>query len=437
MGKRIKKREQFEVIIDSCCAGDRVLNGANKLIDFAIDGNKTYHPIFEDYKVTIPIQIGTELKRRVFPEFLESEIRTKTEEMKQKGKKPSAFEVFFMDHLEGVKKSKRQNKHVLVEENEISRAYKLIYAAKAEPILRNDREMIGQVAQNASYFLRRYYYNNENVVHSVSPDEVIDFCDKIRAAYQEHEEAFALTEKKMREHNASLTKNVDGLIEEEDVAAFMKLKTLAIDLAVSGAQRENLARSAKRLFKDASPIERCIMQAIYSHSPLHQQVSEDDKLDNGFKNFRKDQGERSIERYLVKKRSKPDPERVTVVITKDRGALNGIEYVRTQGAGHTIIGLSPYGLALTLKELGAINKLEEVLDADTLDVTAQRRSKIETKRTQRPLDTPPVDASAPEHEEKWAHRLAEVMRWGDYEDRLKKIDKRKNGKSGQENGGRQ
>jgi hypothetical protein len=420
MSKRFKKRSKLEVIVDSNCAGKAVLAGVDKLITYGIEGGYAgdthYKPIFQDYRVVLPIQIGTETRRRVFPDFLEAEIRAKTEHLQSQGRSTGALETFFLKHAESDEGRDKEDKHMLVVENEVSRAYKLFFAGKASALLAEDAPAKQRIAEGAQYLAERYGISETGGV--ISSADVESFCDKIRKAYQTHEEHFAETEQKIREQNKKF--NVNDLM---------------IDMVVASAQRENLARKAKKFFADCTPQERCIMQSMYSDRDIYNAVSDD----NEFKRFRRDQGERSVERYLIAKSNEFEQDRVTLVITKDTGALRGIEYVRKSGAGHSIIGLSPYGLGLALEELGLVEDSSKIAGQDSLDAMERRRAKADRQQEARTSDgfaeALASQPNHPDHEAKWAHRLSEIMRWGDYEDRIRKKSRRNDGSSGGDAGG--
>ncbi|MBN8543184.1 MAG: hypothetical protein J0M34_02860 [Alphaproteobacteria bacterium] len=416
MSKKFKRRSKIEVIVDSNCAGGAVLDGVNKLITYATEGgqsgNTIYKPIFSDYRIVLPIQIGTETRRRVFPEFLEAEIRAKAQYLQSAGKPVGALETFFLQHSEGDEDLAKENKHMLVVENEVSRAYKLFFAGKAAALLANNDEATQRIANGARYLAERYGIDISD--HSICPSDVHDFCHRVRETYEKHVEHFADTESKIREQNSKFNIN-----------------DLTVDMVVASAQRENLARKAKKFFADCSPQERCIMQAMYSDRELYNAVSDDD----AFERFRRDQGERSVERYLIAKSNDYEQDRVTLVITKDTGALRGVEYVRKMGAGHSIIGLSPYGLGLALEELGVIEDSSKIAGQDSLDAMERRRAKAERHKSLGYADALLPQPNHPDHEAKWAHRLSEVMRWGDYEDRIQKRSKRESGSGGSNGGG--
>ena len=406
MEKPVKKREKLEIIVDSCCAGDKVFAGVDKLLDYLVDPPREKRRVFDDYQIIIPIQIGTETRRRIFPEILEAEIRAKAAFMHGTGKSAGALEDLVLKHSFGDEDRAPHDKHVRIVENEVSRAYKLFYGAKAQALLNSNRELVANIANASNALMKRYDFEGEHI----RPRDVRKLCHDLSHAYAKHQKDTAEAERKIRMNHSKIIQHIcekTGIT--EDMIDAKKLRQLDVELknTLLDATLENLARCGKKLFNEFSNESRCILQALYSTPELYKPISQSPE----FRPISRDQGERSIDRLLMGKRSKADDSRVTLVISKDKGALNSIEDIR-KSSGRTIIALNPYGFALALKDLGIINNLSEVVESDLLQTVETLRAS--EQRTDRYGRTHTLGQNSVALQEKWGARFAEVVDFGYY-----------------------
>lgn len=136
--------------------------------------------------------------------------------------------------------------------------------------------------------------------------------------------------------------------------------------------------------------------------------------DKEFSKFRADLGEREIENYLYNKRSNPNPNRVTILISEDQGSKYNIQkyYIQRlrQSSQNTIILLSSYGFATALKELGIIKNEIEVFNADSEAFAKFRETKV--NRILEENNTAFVEHIDPQAELKFAKKMVELVELG-------------------------
>ena len=365
--KRIKNREQFEIIVDTCSSGDKVLRGIDKLIS-RITADHHGRSVFQDYRITVPIQLGTESKQCLFPEFLEARL----------SKKSGHLENFYRKHRE----------HFRIVETDTSRAFKMAYCFEASALLNTQeaRESIITLAGKLADELHQAHGHQLQL-----DDAMLDrFIHAMRSEQQTFDARFSEKEQGIRSFHHALQGRSDA----------------ALDALIKTTYRVKLGRAGKRFFEQMPEEFRYFMQALYSDREVNKQVS---KIQE-FKNFRHDQGERAIEDFLFKKRSESNPDRVTLIISEDQGARFSISSLRKK-TENTIFCVSTYGLAQALKQLHLVGSITDVIGEQQLADTYARH---ENRRSRRAPDAQLTmnHVVDPEIEEKWARRLANVVNWG-------------------------
>lgn len=316
-----KKREKLEIIVDSCSAGVKVFADIDKLVAHAIHKEEDRPRIFQNYRITIPIQIGTETKRRIFPDMLTGEVHARG-----RGK----FEDFYLYHAQGDEGREPHERRVKVVENSISLAYKLFYAGKAVPLIQDDADTKARIVAEANRLADRYGMREKT--GEINAGTLERFCGAITSVYGEHVDNFAPTEKLLRGRHAATGAH-----------------SQTIDYRVNVDRRKNLARLSEKFFEHVGPARECLLQAMYSDSQLYRTIGDDPT----FKQYRRDQGERSIEQFLFDKRAETNKDRVTIVVTEDQGARRMLDWARSRGNSNsnTVFPLSASGLAKLVDQL--------------------------------------------------------------------------------------
>ena len=376
----LRLREKLEVIIDTCSMGNKVTRGISLLVQHI--GKADNPSIFHDYRILIPIQLGTEKKQRLFPDFLDAELMTHS---------AGYLEKFYRQHRE----------HTRIVETDVSLSYKLLYAGKAIPMLYYMPFLKEGIVYQARLLASRYDVVLDRVT-SITMDDLNRFCDSVVKVYSKHLQDFALSRREIVAYNLRF-----GVTRPE-----------LLEAIVRSAQQVALSRCAAILFKDCSDAERYLLQAIYEERDLYKTVSEDKE----FILFRRDKGERAIESYLYGRNAESVRDRVTLVISEDMGARRNIHRLRTQSQ-NTVFTISSYGLALALKELKLISALAEIIPDALINEFRAREQPKRVERAKGINNSTMHDLMDPVIERKWAHRLVEVVtngQWSDYRTRLSK-----------------
>ncbi len=375
---RIHKRERLEIIVDSCSLGHKGLRGVEKLLDYAL-GRKPQ--VIGDYSVVMPIQLGTEVRQRLFPEFLQAELRMRRGDR--------GLDAFY----------KRHEDKIRIVETASSYAYKFYYAKGAAAVLLAHPEMHADVLAQANILAERYApYPGAELL--ITADDLAHYLAQITT--RAHAQDRRMSETLVRLHNYHNDSDVPPQVAHVDRRI---------------AERKNLARHAAPFFQNQSLSEQYLLQAMYTEPTLNAMVT----ANPAFTSFRRDIGERAIEDYLYDRRAEPDPGRVSLVISEDRAARLSIHRLREQ-THNTVFVISSWGLAVALKELKLIGKLNTVTNEDLIGQVYERTLLTHSKRVEsRRAQGKPVtsdDVLEPPIERKWAHRLVELVKYGEWSSQI-------------------
>ncbi len=361
-----KKRSFLEIIFDSCSSGKNVLRGLELLTQETKQG-----PVFDGSYFLIPLQVGIETKRKIFIEFLETELSNFD--------KNGAFHEFY-----------RRNKgNILFVETDISQAYKFYFMIRAFKII-DENNLRDKVFNELNKFTEKYYPER---LSSLTYERVKDDYRLIRLQL---ETAYKILLKELdkvyrRIEFQDRLKGFDDKFIEEDFKHAEKLK---------------LSRTFQKTMRALPESTPFILQAIYTSVITSNSLKNDDE----FSIFRHDKGEESIENFLLSKRRETNKGLVTLVISEDVGARKKIQDLRRR-SNNTIFVLSSYGLAFALKNLGLIEDMSEIVDPSILE-NINSRKKDNRRRERKGKTFNDQDVKEPEIEEKWALRLVEVINRG-------------------------
>ena len=299
-------RETFEIILDTCSLGLKQLSGVEELIEYATKGA---NPAYKDYRIVMPVQIGTEVKRRIFSDFLQAELMLLPEEGQIR---KSSLRAFYQKHY----------KHISVEETDVSIVYKMHYMHGAIEELKADPGLADEILGQATHLADRY----KNILgrHEITER---DF-DRLLRKYEEYEAA----------EQASLARAEKGV--------FKHYSPHHVTLALIDAQFTAQARRGKTFLDSLTMPERYCLQAMYSCEPMLMRVSKQPD----FMEFRADQGERAIESYLFNTRRKRDATVASAVVSEDKGARDGIKALR-RFSQNSVLVVNNKGLETTLSIL--------------------------------------------------------------------------------------
>lgn len=300
----IVKRDTLEIIFDNCSSGGKVLEYLNRIADY-VENND----IYKEVKFVIPLQIGTEARRRLFKDFLEDALSIPS-------KKNKSLHEFY----------KNNEGRIEVVETNISNAYKFFYAKESFKVLNKDEGKKDKVINNAVELSKGLYSQEE-----------------IEEAYEKFERLTEETYKKYKENYKSTTRQIKNSLSSilGDNASSSDLKEFLKEI-----KKKVFARAGKLLVAEAGDASRYILQSMYSENSLHKEVNEKGKL----KSYRKDKGERAIEDYLKNFRDKKDGKIATIVVSEDSKAIRRISKMRKE-SHNIIIALREEGLGMLLKGL--------------------------------------------------------------------------------------
>lgn len=368
-----RKREQLEFIIDSCSMGKAVLGTVNKFLHHSV----THEPrVFDHYRVIIPIQLGAEKERRIFPEFLDAELMTRHPH--------KHLHQFYRQHREQTK----------IVETETSLGFKFAFGARAAAYVRTNPLLAQDVVAEAQTLARQY---RPHLGHMPEPNltDLYHFLHRMKKTYDAHQQRVAGNAPHVMAHHAGER----------------------TERALHSAEQVVLARTARQFFAEASATDRLLLQAMYSHRDVHREVFDSP----GFKAYHFNMGERAIEEAMYGRNAESHPERVTVVVSEDMGARNSIQRLRSQ-TSNSVFLLSSWGLAKAAREMGFIRKLDQLIHPESIERVKLRQGHSDARRA-RGERFHMSQVTDPKIEAKWAHRLVEVMRDGIWSDRPSRVSR--------------
>lgn len=296
------KRQTFDIIFDNSSAGSNIINSLDKIADFIESGD-----VYDNVRFTIPLQIGTEISRLLFIDFLEDAM--------QSSKKKHVREFY------------NKNKHrINIVETDISSAYKFFYAYQAFNELK-DEEDIEKILKSAS----------KKIKGDVSIYEL----------KKDFEDFKILTEKVTDEYNKHLKRTKNDIQKYISKLADIDIKPSHTKQLIEDMEKKAYGRAGRDLFKQTSDNMRYILQAMYSDAKLHDRLN---TKKSPLNNYRKDKGERAIENYLQNHRNKTDNKFVTLVVSEDRKAIKRISDLR-KSTNNSIIALREQGLSMMIENL--------------------------------------------------------------------------------------
>lgn len=360
------KRKTLEIIFDTCSSGNDILDTLQKLTNYSLD-NK----FFDSVKFVSPLQLGTEIKQKLFADFLEKELSRNKDKKLHKFYRENAQRFEFI-------------------ETPISVSYKYFFAKKTLKMAYNDFYLRNLILHNALEFIENFY-----------PEKIPEFT-------------FNRLEKTFHEYANLIDDNYDDCKKNYDRSAIRVQKVLsrlglpqsAIDIVKFEAKDKILYRHAKKFFAIAPEEFRFLLQSIYSNEHVRNYL----KHDVEFKKFRADKGEMAIVGYLEHYRLKPDDDVVTLIISEDNGARKNIQEIRRK-TENSIFVLSSYGLGIAMKKIGLIKNVTDIVSHDRFDAIAKRH-KHSVQKINHGIRPTEFDILVPSIEEKWANRLVDLMQNG-------------------------
>lgn len=375
-------RKRLEVIVDTCSMGAKKMRGVNALIAQAMHQQP---PVFSEYRIVMPLQLGTEARQRMFPEFLAKEFEGST--------KDQGLDAFMTLHRD----------HARIVDTVSSKAFTFYYAQRAVQVLRDDPALRAMVLKEATHLAARY-----GIDASITSRMLRDLCHHVEALAVEHAPRQNASQQRLQAYHDAKA--------GDDGASPLHREMKEIE-------RKTLARTAETLFGHFGMNEKLLLQAMYSCRPIYNRVAKD----RDFMGFRTDLGERAIEDYLYNKRGATDPQNVSLVITEDRGARTSIQ--RLRGESHnTIFVVGSYGLATALRQLHCIDSLFDVMEPDLMAQVKKRKSwTAEKKAHGQTIDMNAINE--PEIERKWSRRLVQVIQTGHWSDTPNREPRKAQGKA--------
>ncbi len=288
MHHRIRQRDTLEIIIDTCSLGTAQLQAINTLVNVI----QTAHPrIYNDYRIVVPVQLGTEVRQRIYPEFLQHEMG-----------RPLVWDdgtynlrKFWHKHLD----------HIQIVDTGISQAYRLHYAKTALPLVMGRPELHQKIVAVAQDLAKRYGAP-QAVMQSIDLEHFAAFCEKLgkRIGLQEHE------------HHAASTLSINQGKK-----------------SVINAELNHLARHQRVLDRKSPPEAKYFMQALYSEQELYTEIARTPS----FKNFRFNKGERAIEDFIFHERTENNSRLVSLIVSEDAEARDEIKTLRDRSHNSVIV----------------------------------------------------------------------------------------------------
>lgn len=294
----IRERDTLEIIIDTCSLGTAQLRAIDTLVSAVLAADPR---VYKDYRIVIPVQLGAEVRQRIYPQFLR-------EEMKRSQRWDDGeynLRKFWHKHLD----------HIEIADTNISQAYRLQYAKTALPMLEEKPELTAQIVSVAQMLAIRYGAKND-ILNAMNIDDFAAFKAQLSDLISRQETAVSKTRHRLSTHhtNTDLTDKQLGKI-------------------IATAEIANLARHQRTLEKELPPEGIYFMQALYSEPELYKAVS----ATPSFKAFRFNKGERAIEDFVFHERTETNTKLVSLIVSEDAEARDEIKALRKQSKNSVIV----------------------------------------------------------------------------------------------------
>jgi hypothetical protein len=338
------------------------------------------------------------MRQRVFPELLMAELSLPanstnlhmSESLTLSKRTKSAFGLrqFFHKHID----------HVHVVETDVSLAYKFKYAQLAITKLLENPDLKERIVTIANALMQRYQFESDSIP---TTKDVNLLCHKIETLSAEQISIFD-----------------EKVAEIERTYRYFGTSALPINEAMTKAEIASLARFQSELEESMNATERYLFQAMYSEPTINRAVA----LNKDFEKFRTDKGERAVEAFLFKERKLKNASIVSLVISEDKGAREGINQLRKESK-NKVLTVNNKGIVAALKYLKNPNAFlmacEEQPQSSPRELSPREKwsnsrdnprfAKTTERNYQQPAYHRPAQAPT-DHE--WARRLAEVIQYG-------------------------
>lgn len=311
MQPTIRERDTLEIIIDTCSLGTAQLQAIDTLVSYILTANPR---IYKNYRIVIPVQLGTEVRQRIYPQFLR-------EEMKRSQRWDDGeynLRKFWQKHLD----------HIEIADTNISQAYRLQYAKTALPLIEKNPEFIEKIA-SVAHMLAVRYGAGEDVTKATDAEHFRMFKDQLSELILQQESAISTTRVRLNRHH-----NTTDLTDKQR------------EKLIANAEIANLARHQRTLEKQLPPEGIYFMQALYSEPELYSAIS----ATPSFKAFRFNKGERAIEDFVFHERTQTNSKLVSLIVSEDAEARDEIKALRKQ-SWNCVIVLSNEGLLAAVRLL--------------------------------------------------------------------------------------
>lgn len=397
-----QRRETLEIVIDTCSMGAAQLQAVESMIAFM---KNAHPPVYNNYSIVLPVQVGAEIRQRIFPDFLHAELSlppdkeldnpaTSPAAMRDlSARQPSGLRQFFRRHID----------HLVIAETGISLAYKMKYAIAAEHVLARRPEIGERVLAEAQRLVRRY--GDPDPPHLPTAKDLMGLRHFI-----------AVQGKAVTHDIASKREEI-----KRTYGAMPRQRFTAGDVRASFEKSEisRLARHQGVLEAQLTPAQCYLFQALYSEPTLNHEAAATHEFDA----FRTDKGERAVEAYLFKERKKHDPSIVSVVISNDKGSRQGINDLRAKSK-NKVLAVSNQGLKAAVDYLNneaAFLRAAEPVAPPPRVLAPQEKWRYDPRNERLPAITSGHEVLIKYKkpfttisENEWGRRLAELLRYGDW-----------------------
>lgn len=365
-----KDRSVLRIIVDTVSSSKQIYNGISKTIKYCDNRD-----LFEDIQIIVPLQNGTEITQKIFPEFLQRDLALGGD---------TGLHGFY----------KRYADTINVVNTPDSDSYRYFFAHSAMKFLSNNEYLKKQVAEDAAEFWKEYY--PEKKPHTP------EFYEK---KFEKMKNDFFKT------FDENFTKNF-GL--ETGNVTFKEFSKINEKLGHRKDVEDSREVQGKEYFKDMKMSHKVLLQAMYSNYDVFMET----RKNREFMRYEEDRGERSIESHLFKSKLSDKAKYLYMVVTDDSATRDSIHSLR-QKTSSTIYVLSSVGVATSLKFLGIVQD-EAKVAPEYLIKKAEKLSEEykaveeEYKATGKGRAIDPDNILNPKKETEKAIELACIIKWGKY-----------------------